>query len=252
MSIQAISWVLDHSKATYGERLVLLALAGHADKHGLEAYPSVSAIAQDANMSERQVYRCLSRLEEAGEIVKTGRRKNWRGKPTTVWAIPGVPKPESMSVVALVQNLTSAPSKPDKSSRKTCHMRHNPHTPLKEGTVLNRPEPSGKGGVGGEPVGQIPEALDTPAFRDAWGRWAKFRREDRHALTPSTAAAQLKKLAKVGSEAAVAMIDQSIEHGWQGLFPVDKRRNGTAKGETLADHDRRLAAEEAARSARAH
>lgn len=70
-----------------------------------------------------------------------------------------------------------------------------------------------------------PEPLDTAEFRDAWARWARHRAEKRKSLTPSTADSQLSMLAKLGSANAVACIELSITHGWQGLFP-DKIPNG--------------------------
>lgn len=75
-------------------------------------------------------------------------------------------------------------------------------------------------------VATIPSELDVEAFREAWGRWRKYRAERRAALTPSTEALQLRKLAAVGVAAAVWAIDESIGHGWQGLFP-EKYGQGT-------------------------
>lgn len=66
----------------------------------------------------------------------------------------------------------------------------------------------------------LPPNLDTPQFQIAWTEWEKHRAEMRHKLTPSTRAKQLKMLAKVGPATAAAMIHQSIEQGWQGLFPL--------------------------------
>jgi hypothetical protein len=65
----------------------------------------------------------------------------------------------------------------------------------------------------------IPETLKTPAFVEAWDRWNRYKRESRKTLRPSTAALQLKKLAKFGPETAIAAIEASIANGWIGLFP---------------------------------
>ncbi len=75
----------------------------------------------------------------------------------------------------------------------------------------------------------FPEALDTQEFRSAWRRWTQHRIEIRHKLTPTTISRQLASLAKIGSVEAVARIDQSIEQGWQGLFPREKERHGQPK-----------------------
>lgn len=69
MSIQAIAWVLEQSEATLADRLVLLAIANHADGKGWNAYPAVPLIAREARVDERTVYRALEALEKAGELT---------------------------------------------------------------------------------------------------------------------------------------------------------------------------------------
>jgi len=64
----------------------------------------------------------------------------------------------------------------------------------------------------------FPKELDGEDFAKAWERWKQHRKEIKHKLTDSTAAAQLKKLAAMGSGRAVAAIDHSISGGWQGIF----------------------------------
>ncbi len=78
-------------------------------------------------------------------------------------------------------------------------------------------EPEQKESAAAEPV--IPPTLDTPASRAAWSRWEWHPREIRHPLNPSSREAQLKKLARYGEAVALAAIQESIEQGWQGLFP---------------------------------
>lgn len=83
MSVHAISWVLKHSEAKLGDRLVLIVLADHASSDGGDSYPSVATISREARMSSRQVQRSLYRLREAGAIRVTG-RSAWK---TTVYEI---------------------------------------------------------------------------------------------------------------------------------------------------------------------
>ena len=64
----------------------------------------------------------------------------------------------------------------------------------------------------------LPEELDTPDFRKAWSEWTEYRRESKKKLTKSTITRQLGSLAKLGEDAAIASIDQSISNGWTGLF----------------------------------
>jgi hypothetical protein len=75
VSVQAISWVLEHSKSELGSRLVLISIANAALDDGTGAWPSVATLAQKSKLSERQVRYCLRKLEEAGELqtqIKSG------------------------------------------------------------------------------------------------------------------------------------------------------------------------------------
>lgn len=72
MSLKVITWVLEHSEAKLGQRLVLLALADHACDDGTDAYPSVSTIARKARMSERAVQTSLKALSGSGQVVCMG------------------------------------------------------------------------------------------------------------------------------------------------------------------------------------
>jgi hypothetical protein len=72
VSVEALSWVFQHSQATLGARLVLLALANHAHEDGSKAFPSVRTIAARAKLSERAARDALRRLEDLGEIEAEG------------------------------------------------------------------------------------------------------------------------------------------------------------------------------------
>lgn len=87
MSIQALAWVLEHSEATLADRLVLLAIANHADARGWNAYPSVPLIAHEASVSEATVYRALATLEDSGEL--TVKRRPGRSNMYAITALEG-------------------------------------------------------------------------------------------------------------------------------------------------------------------
>ena len=70
MSVQATSWVYEYSTATGADRLVLLAIADAANKEGRNSCQSAATLAKMSAASERTVWRCIARLEAAGEIVK--------------------------------------------------------------------------------------------------------------------------------------------------------------------------------------
>ncbi len=73
----------------------------------------------------------------------------------------------------------------------------------------------------------IPPGLNTPGFQTAWREWLSYRRECRKPIRPSTAKRQLQELATNLPEIAIAMIEQSIRCGWQGLFDL---KTGPAQG----------------------
>jgi hypothetical protein len=79
-----MSWVLRHSEAHLGDRLVLIVLADHAREDGTSAWPSLETIAHQSRLSERQARRCLRNLEELGEIRETGRSR----KGTHIYEFP--------------------------------------------------------------------------------------------------------------------------------------------------------------------
>jgi hypothetical protein len=66
MSIEAVSLVLNQSKATGRAKLVLLGIANHLGDQG--AWPSISTLARYANASERSVKRDIQELVELGEL----------------------------------------------------------------------------------------------------------------------------------------------------------------------------------------
>jgi hypothetical protein len=69
MSVQASTWVWDHSRATGNTLLVLLAIADHASKDGRDAWPGQQRIAAKWRLSVRTVRRCIEELVELEELV---------------------------------------------------------------------------------------------------------------------------------------------------------------------------------------
>lgn len=62
------------------------------------------------------------------------------------------------------------------------------------------------------------ELLSKPGFQKAWHEWLSFLNEIHKPLRPSTAKRQLAFLSQQSDP--VAVIEQSIQNGWQGLFPL--------------------------------
>ncbi len=70
MSIRIITKVLDLAPAivTPSERLVLLALAWHADEHGRNAWPAVSTLCRKTSLCRRSVQMILPKLKQKGLV----------------------------------------------------------------------------------------------------------------------------------------------------------------------------------------
>lgn len=101
MSVQAMSWVLDHSDSKLGARLVLIAIANHADLNGENCWASVKALAGAARLSERQTRASLRILEGLGEVEETGKHPK---HGTHVYRLP------KMAVVPLPGGADIAPA----------------------------------------------------------------------------------------------------------------------------------------------
>lgn len=84
MSIQAMAWVFDHSEATGGERLVLLAVANHYDFND----PPLSVLAREARLSRSATIRAIARAEADGELVVDRDEAGGRSR-TNRYTIPG-------------------------------------------------------------------------------------------------------------------------------------------------------------------
>lgn len=70
MSIQAVAWVLEHSKSKGTARLVLIALANRVGREDGECWPSMRTVASDAGVaSPSTVKDAVERLEALGEVI---------------------------------------------------------------------------------------------------------------------------------------------------------------------------------------
>jgi hypothetical protein len=88
MSIEALSMVLNHSKAQGSAKVVLLGIANHLGPDASEgAWPSQRRLADYSNMSERGVQKSIDKLVALGELrveVATGHSRN-QYKPNRYW-----------------------------------------------------------------------------------------------------------------------------------------------------------------------
>lgn len=175
------------------DKLTLLALADNANDEG-ECYPSITTLQVKCGMSRRALIYALQRLEQAGHLSarKTqGVRSVYRVHPCTT--------------------CTSAGDAPVHDVHKTRAPRAPLPPPYKPPPSDNRQEPS-EVSVSDEP---LPSNLNV----GAWHRWVEYRKQIRRPIKPASIAAAQRKLAGFGPD-QVAVVEQSIAQGWQGLFPL--------------------------------
>jgi uncharacterized protein YdaU (DUF1376 family) len=132
---------------------------------------------------------------------------------------------------------TESVSKPNRNGTKTEPNRNPSHKPLanNQEKALTSPTPPQAGGVdgGGKPAAAkpgretAPRAVTLPPWLPAedWQAFVEHRRRLRAAMTDvaqTRAIAALDRLRADGHQ-PVAVINQSIIHGWKGLFPLHQR-----------------------------
>lgn len=89
MSVQAMSWVIDNSKHSANEFVVLLMIANHAKSDGTGAWPSVPMLARESRCSEKSVQRAIISLVASGEL----RIEQQAGpRNSRVYSLPSVEK----------------------------------------------------------------------------------------------------------------------------------------------------------------
>jgi Helix-turn-helix domain len=88
VSLQAVAWVLDFSKSSGLEKLVLIYLANYHNLKEKAAWPSIGRLAVAAGVSESTVKRCLASLEKLGEIRIIERKKEEGGNLSNYYKLP--------------------------------------------------------------------------------------------------------------------------------------------------------------------
>src|SRR5262252_3712468 len=87
VSIQAVAWALEQ-QIPAGPKLVLVALANHADHSTGLCWPSVTLIAHEASCSPRAVYRFVADLSRNGFVmVEKKRGKDGKQRSNNYWLL---------------------------------------------------------------------------------------------------------------------------------------------------------------------
>lgn len=75
----------------------------------------------------------------------------------------------------------------------------------------------------------LPLPFASIEFKATWEKWIKYRKEIKKPITPTVIESQLKNLEAMGEKRAIAMIENTIVKGWQGLREDEPSLFGGAK-----------------------
>lgn len=151
-----MAWVLACSRSEGADRLVLLAIANHADAEGTNAYPNAMLIAEEARVGRATVFRAVQRLVGRGELVRES--GGGRGHPNR-YSVALKPSHEKGSQGSQCET---------DSAEKGSHLRVETVSSAQikgltgdTRTVLNRPEPKTAiaNSVGSQPPSQKRDGL---------------------------------------------------------------------------------------------
>lgn len=216
------------SPATRGIWMDLLSNMWSAPERG-RLDGTEKGFAQVCRCTERQMHVALTELErtQTASVTRNGKVTDRHTKVTVVNRRMWREEEERKS------NAGRQMRHREKKKRK-CHGKNN--------GKVTPPSPSPSPSALKEPP--FPPVLDTPEFRSKWQEWETYRKQKKQALTPIGRKRKLTALAKVGVQEAIAQIDQSIEQGWQGLFPLKQEAErqyppDRPLGETSAEWERR-------------
>ena len=75
-----------------------------------------------------------------------------------------------------------------------------------------------------EPAATLPFVSES--FKESWQEWVCYLKEKRKTPTKMTIKKQLNQLSKINEKDAIITINNSIQNGWQGLFPLERTELG--------------------------
>lgn len=220
MSFNAVTEAFESSVRSRTDLLVLVSLAQRADPRTSECWPGIERIARDARISRRAVFLVLNRLESEGHITRDSGRGN---HCSNHYRIHPVKKSEdtSLSAPKVNEGAPLSDAKVNGDSPLGCTAVHSKGERgcTRKGNESSRKNKRDDASKRSKTPVDHPLPFESSQFREAWKAWKTHRRELGKKFTDSTQKAQLRKLAKMGEERAVECLWQSIENGWQGLFP---------------------------------
>ncbi len=154
MSIQAVAWALEQ-RIPAGPKLVLVALANHADHTSGLCWPSVALVAHEASCSPRAVYRFVADLTRNGFVaVEKKRGKDGKQRSNNYWLLFDRP-PKDWSAVP--------------ASHAQDAEQDDAEEPDIDGSAVHEDEPGDSLSPGDPIAADAPENAMTPGVKDEPG-----------------------------------------------------------------------------------
>lgn len=235
MSVEAITWALKTPVPASSAKFVLVVLANQASNSPPKgddwlAFPSVAYICEATSQDRKTVIGNLGKLIEWGLIEDSGQRVGATKQVIVYRLMKAADLFEKQSQKRNRSENGTVPKTDDNSTVFTLEQSQKRDTE----PVINRKEPED------QKKGKRADALQLPDWLDpqAWAMWHRYRNGSKgwNGDAKRLSIRKLERLKKDGHQ-PIAVIEQSIERGWTGLFPVhsdQKRANGNGKPSAAA------------------
>lgn len=235
MSVKVMNAVFDRFPEGGGLMVLALKLADHAHDDGTHIFPSVEALAQKTRQSGRTVQRQLEKMVKAGWLIPVSDNKGGRGLTNEYRISPewlggnDIEFAEKGDILSSTEKGDICDEKGDIQSRKgDIHDKKGDTamSPEPSVTTKNNQESKTKGAKSAGSALVLPDWM--PA--EAWAGYLQMRKAIKKPMTPYAMKLAIEKLAELRAEGndPVAVLNESIMHSWQGLFPLKSSAPGVA------------------------
>ena len=193
------NWLMRRTEVTTSAKLVYARLVQYCSEEGV-AWPKIESLSEEVGLSVRQCGRVLAELKEIGLIESEQRGLGQSNCYTFIWH----------------SWISDDEHRPDGHIGVSCHDVDGMTGHDVDGISLTNVRKEQKKRT--IYITPIPNLVNQTGFEECWKSWQDHRREKKKPLTESTAKLQLKFLSTQPDP--IACIEQSIFHGWEGLFAV--------------------------------
>ena len=219
MAFEWMAWAARQEVEHSPTKFVLIALANYADHNGM-CFPSAETVKKFTAQSEKTIYRAFKKLEELG-LIKSRRKRKENGHLSTFefqlvssgQRVQLMDKPVDCESSRAVKAKTPAKAKPETLTEELIEIEPvDCESTPNQSVILNQ--------------------SDTPLTplgisQELWEEYRQHRKQLGKKLTPIAQERAIKKLERLKASGTdpTAVIEQTLENGWTGLFELKDRKN---------------------------